>query len=138
METKLKRRWYSLVWSIVTWLILAGLLITACGVVAIRYVDVIPPDAMTHAAITGTKDRLGIYLQREHKLADRLDVLPPRQGYLNRTTDGWGRPLSYVATDDGFSLGSLGKDGVPGGSGDDADVIATYRIVGDELKVAMP
>ena len=49
--------------------------------------------------------------------------------YLERTlpNDPWGRPYAYrspVPTAD-FEIQSLGKDGRPGGSGDDADV--TYR-----------
>ena len=49
--------------------------------------------------------------------------------YLERTlpNDPWGRPYAYrsPAPTADFEIQSLGKDGRPGGSGDDADV--TYR-----------
>lgn len=49
--------------------------------------------------------------------------------YLERAVpnDPWGRPYAYrsPATTADFEIQSLGKDGRPGGSGDDADV--TYR-----------
>ncbi len=42
--------------------------------------------------------------------------------------DGWNRPFHYEKTPDGFRLGSLGRDGVAGGVGLDADLF-----FGDEL-----
>jgi hypothetical protein len=62
-----------------------------------------------------------------------LNALPHRDGYANRTTDGWNRSLRYVIDPNGtFVLSSLGRDGKPGGSGDDADVSARFRIVNGE------
>jgi len=52
-----------------------------------------------------------------HRYAERADP---------RFYDPWGRPYLYETTDEGISLGSLGRDGVPGGSDDDADTSATF------------
>jgi hypothetical protein len=97
-------------------------------------IEVIPPDAMTRNAVTETRVRIGMYLERNTVLPPSLEVLPMRDKYMNRTTDAWDRPLIYQIDDDGFSLTSLGKDGAPGGSGLDADVTEKYRIVDGELE----
>ena len=47
---------------------------------------------------------------------------------MNRTTDGWNRPLQYRVAQDGIiTLTSLGADGKPGGDGEDADISVSYR-----------
>jgi general secretion pathway protein G len=40
-------------------------------------------------------------------------------------SDPWGRPFVYRLADsaDGFEILSLGRDGKPGGTGEDADII---------------
>lgn len=51
-----------------------------------------------------------------------------RGPYLKRDVpqDPWGRPYLYhspaASSSDGYDLSSLGRDGLPGGSGEDADV----------------
>ena len=44
--------------------------------------------------------------------------------YLDKTVpnDPWGRPYLYRATDDDFEVMSYGKDGQPGGTGENADL----------------
>ena len=47
--------------------------------------------------------------------------------YLNKDIppDPWGRPYVYQSSDkDGFDIRSYGKDGQPGGTGDDTDLHA--------------
>jgi hypothetical protein len=84
--------------------------------------------------MTGTRVRIDMYLknQADSRLPTSLDVLPAREGYDNETVDGWNRPLIYRTEEHGFTLTSLGKDGVPGGSGPDADIVKRYRIVDGE------
>jgi hypothetical protein len=113
---------------------IAGLAFYACGEMATR----IPRKNQTTSAMTETMVRMRIYLQHSQTLPDSLDVLPVRKGYLNCTTDGWGRPLIYVTEDKGFTLTSLGKDGVPGGSGEDADVVRKYSLVNGDLEEILP
>jgi hypothetical protein len=90
---------------------------------------------MTVTAITETRVRIDIYLaNHDGTLPPTLAVLPLRGGYANRTTDGWNRPLIYQIEGDGFSLTSLGRDGVSGGSGPDADVTEKFRVVDGKLE----
>jgi len=89
---------------------------------------VITPVEMTHTAIGESFARMHIYLTKHHRFPASLDELPKRDGYANRTTDGWHRPLLYRIEEENFiTLFSLGKDGKPGGTGEDADIQRTYR-----------
>src|ERR1700683_5505133 len=92
-------------------------------------IDVIPKPVMTQNAMMETAVRIAMYYQQNKHLSPDLSVLPVREDHLNRTTDGWNRPLRYtIDSGDTFTLSSLGEDGVPGGTGDNADVICKYRI----------
>jgi len=95
---------------------------------AIASCDRITPVEMTDTAIGETFYRIHIYAQENGKIPTSLDSLPKREGYINRTTDGWDRPLEYRVRPDGIiTLTSYGRDGVPGGDGDDADISVSYR-----------
>lgn len=74
---------------------------------------------------------------------DALTVRPSRQPapanwrgpYLRKAVplDPWGRPYLYLAPTsgaEGYSLRSLGRDGVEGGTGEDADLGGTGANVG--------
>ena len=99
-------------------------------------IDWIPPRSMTLTALRETATRIGIYFQRNKALPVNLNVLPIREGYTNRTTDGWKRPLTYrIDTNDTFTLSSLGRDGKVGGTGDDADTSCQYQIINGEARV---
>ncbi len=90
--------------------------------------DKITPHEMTRTAITETFVRINIYAKTNKIIPPSLEVLPKREGFANRTTDGWNRPLQYRATQDGIvTLTSLGADGQPGGNGEDADISMSYR-----------
>ena len=102
-------------------------------VVANSLVTIIPPRSMTLTAITETHVRMHLYLQEHRECPETLAQLPTRDGYMNRTTDGWDRPLLYSVTDDGIiSLSSLGRDGVAGGTGDDRDITRRFRTRNDD------
>lgn len=102
---------------------------------ALAFATVIVKRAMTPAAMTETSVRIQLYFQRNKKLPANLSVLPVRKDYANRTTDAWDRPLIYVINgDDEFTLGSLGRDGIPGGTGRDADLTRKYRVVKQEVR----
>jgi hypothetical protein len=82
---------------------------------------------MTWTAMGETFARIDIYAQSNRSLPTSLEMLPKREHYMNRTTDGWGRSLLYSVSQDGIiSLTSLGKDGVLGGQGEDADITEAY------------
>ncbi len=109
-------RWMCLLWVIA----FAG-----CA----SFADRIPPRDETVTSMELTAIRIGMYMRQNASLPKSLAVIPEREGYYNRTTDGWSRPLIYRHDDDGFSLTSLGRDGVPGGNGEDADVVRKFHLV---------
>jgi hypothetical protein len=108
-------------------IIVAGLVLAAVFGLLALFVDVIPPKAETITAMGETFVRIGLYAKQSNSISPSLAVLPKRNGYANQTTDAWGRELKYEVTPDGvISLTSLGKDGKPGGQGDDADIRRAY------------
>jgi hypothetical protein len=115
-------------------IILRFVLVSLTTVLVSCHVDVISDRNMTATAIAETSVRIGLYVQRNNKLPADLSVIPLRQGYMNRTTDGWKRPLSYHVEGDTFTLSSLGRDGVAGGTGDDADCLGKYRVVNGQVE----
>ncbi len=48
------------------------------------------------------------------------DLVP--EDAAHQLLDGWGGPFQYRVTGDSYELFSYGRDGLPGGSGLDADV----------------
>lgn len=108
----------------ITSVVLTALAVCGCQL----FVDFIPPRDMTNTSIIETTVRIHMYMTANGEYPTNLSVLPIRNGYANRTTDGWGRTLVYDVDDEGIiSLESLGRDGKPGGEGDDADIIRRYR-----------
>ena len=98
------------------------------GVVISSLITVVTPVEMTHTAIGESFVRMQMFLTEHHRFPSALGELPKREGYANRLTDGWRRPLIYQVEEDNFvTLLSLGRDGQPGGTGEDADIQTTYR-----------
>jgi hypothetical protein len=60
-------------------------------------------------------------------LPTSLDQLPPIAGHINEVTDGWGRPILWRVDGDKAVLTRSGRDGVPGGTRDDADMVGVFR-----------
>ena len=87
----------------------------------------ISPVEMTMTSMGETFVRIDIYAQTNSAIAPSLNVLPKRDGYGNRTADGWGRPLKHRVSPDGIiTLTSQGRDGEQGGTGEDADLSKSY------------
>jgi hypothetical protein len=118
----MKRRLFNLAAAVSLVMANAVLCVSCCS-------HVITDQEMTAGAIGETSYRIGMYVNSNGKPPPDLSVLPARPGYVNRTTDGWNRPLVYRVDADAFSLTSLGRDGVVGGSGEDADVVRKYRVL---------
>lgn len=121
--------------SIADWIgsIIIAIIIT-CGVAFCFFYaialsqDKITPEEETRAVIAETFHRIDLY-SREHKtIPPSLDVLPRLNGHMNQTVDAWNRPLKYsIAADTGImTLTSFGKDGIPGGSGENTDISESY------------
>src|SRR5438105_392872 len=108
--------------------IILALGLVLAAVVAFSFVDRITPIEMTHTAMTETFVRISLYAETNKAVPPSLDVLPKREGYANRTTDGWKRLLQYsVSGNDVITLRSLGADGKPGGDGENADISQSYH-----------
>jgi hypothetical protein len=88
---------------------------------------VITPSEMTFTNIGATFVRIGLYAKDHKSIPSNLTALPKREGYTNDLNDGWHHPLQFRVSDDGvLTISSLGRDGKPGGSGEDADVSVRY------------
>jgi hypothetical protein len=103
----------------------AVVLVSGCS----SLIDTIPPRDMTVTAMTETKVRMEMYLQKNGRLPPDFNSLPVRDSHTNRTTDGWNRTLIYtIESGNTVVLKSLGADGKPGGTGDDEDLTQRYRV----------
>ncbi len=100
-----------------------GILVIA---VAFLFVDWIPPQALTHTHMHTTKRRILRYASAHEALPTSLDQLPRIEGYTNEDTDGWGRPILWRSEGDEVTLISYGRDGAPGGVGEDVDMIGVF------------
>jgi hypothetical protein len=90
-------------------------------------IHLVTPEEMTRTSIIETFVRIDLYAKQNRCPPPSLDVLPRREGYVNRTIDGWNRPLQYhIGTDGLITLVSFGRDGKIGGSGEDADISQSY------------
>lgn len=77
------------------------------------------------------------YLEIEIGLPFELVSATQDAGVTTPMTDGWGRPLRYWTTaTNGFEIVSLGRDGVPGGSGLDADMRISVLIEGQGVRLS--
>ncbi len=102
-------------------------------VLVFSLIDTISLEDMTGTAISETKNRIHMHVLAHRDYPADLTRLPEREGYMNRTTDGWGRPLVYELDQAGvISLTSLGQDGELGGTGDDQDVTLRFRTRNDD------
>ena len=88
---------------------------------------IITPVEMTRTAMTEGVFRIELYFRQNGSLPPSLQVLPMREGYMNRIVDGWNRPLLYNVDKAGIiTLKSFGRDGKPGGDDEDADIWKSY------------
>jgi len=100
-------------------------LIIVAGVVFL--VDRVPARAQTMATMQGLKRRILRFAHANNRLPKTLGELPATKDSANNTRDAWGHPIIMsVAPDGTITLTSYGKDGVPGGMGENADAIGTF------------
>jgi hypothetical protein len=83
----------------------------------------LPEHAQTVTAIRETFNRINLFATLHGKTPINLEELPKRTGYSNSITDEWNRPLHFESLHGIMTLTSYGKDGVPGGVGDNADTV---------------
>jgi hypothetical protein len=73
------------------------------------------------------KRRILRYASTNGTLPTALDQLPRMEGYDNEVVDAWGKPIDLHIKDDKVTLTSYGRDGMPGGTGDDADMVGVFK-----------
>jgi len=99
----------------------------ALGCFVVGCIDRVPPKALTETRMFVTKRRILQYAHTHDQLPPDLASLPPMPGYDTSITDGWGRTFIYQTNTTGIvTLESLGRDGIVGGSGADADIIHAF------------
>jgi len=76
----------------------------------------------------GLEVRFTDYVRSHHEIPMTLSQLPGKRGYDNSVTDGWGRPILLERNGQVIRLISYGKDGIPGGVGDDSDIIQEFLL----------
>ena len=124
--------------SLKTRLACYALIVVAMGFLLSQLIDFIPPKSLTVGRMWVTKRRIIQFVQHENRLPNDLSELLPMPGYDTQTRDAWGRPLVYKILPTGeVLLESYGRDGVAGGTGDDADltgIFATKTPQGDWIR----
>ncbi len=87
----------------------------------------IPPRSLTATRMWVVKRRILRYAHSHNQLPRSLSDLPIMQGFVNDIRDEWGRVIAYAVSPSGLvTLTSLGRDGKSGGTGKDADMVATF------------
>ena len=87
----------------------------------------IPPGARTLGGINRVQSALNAFGRQFGRPPGSLLELEESGFLLLQSNDEWGRPLIYSVDGSGLvELGSLGADGKPGGSGDDADLLRQF------------
>ncbi|MFH1022152.1 MAG: type II secretion system protein GspG [Planctomycetota bacterium] len=95
---------------------------------ALLFVDVIPPPSQTAVAMHMCKRRVMRHAKENDKLPNRLHDLKEIEGYDNSIEDAWGHELLYGIDTNGLvTLTSYGKDGKPGGTDKNSDMIGIFR-----------
>ena len=79
-----------------------------------------------------TSERLSLAATDVRAFHDSVGELPASRAGLEDVLpasidDAWGRPVIYLRVAGGFWLVSWGADGVPGGTGDAADLVEISR-----------
>ncbi len=109
-------------------IIIGGLAALVCVVFALSNIDPIPPRSVTATRMHAMKRRVLQYAKAHDELPKSLATLPKMEGYDSSLKDGWKRDILFrVADSTVVSLRSLGRDGVIGGSGEDADIVRSFR-----------
>ena len=108
--------------------LIVGMAVIGIGLAWLLSALRVPPIALTKTRFTLIKLRIEAYYKANHRLPSDLQQLPERPGYDNEIVDGWKRPIRYTANDMRVALLSLGKDGQPGGSDEDADIQITFAV----------
>ena len=107
--------------------------VVALAILSRCLVDVIPPKDYTISNMLHLKRRVMLYAQAHNELPTSITALPPMEGYDNSNLDGWKREIIFEVSKEGVvTFRSLGRDGVVGGAGEDADIVRSFATHGSE------
>jgi len=97
------------------------------AVSAFSFLDRIPPRALTATRMHVLKRRVLQFARTQGELPKSLAALPVMEGYDSSFRDGWKKDIIFeVSTSGVVTFRSLGRDGIVGGSGEDADIIRSF------------
>lgn len=110
---------------------LAAMVLLAVGVGAfvmhgLKKPAMMPPGALTRFRIDGIESKLRLHYRTAGSFPGEISEIGPEQH--EEMIDGWGRQLVYRRlSPTECEIRSLGKDGMPGGTADAADVVLRVR-----------
>jgi hypothetical protein len=111
-------------------LILVVLLLAATVVLPLLFLGQVPPRRLTSERMAFDRFRILDYAHLHGQLPPDLEALPRlelKPEWDHYFEDGWHRKLMYEVDPSGtVTLKSLGKDGLPGGSGENADIVFRF------------
>ena len=92
------------------------------------FITRIPPRSSTHGTISVMKQRILRYARLHNSLPNSPNDLPQIPEKESGVQDAWGRDILMSFADGKATLTSLGRDGKPGGTGEDADMSGVFPL----------
>jgi type II secretion system (T2SS) protein G len=114
------------------WPMVLSALVCSAGIgtlalISRRAIDGVTPIAQTEERMRVLSWSIISYVRAHGQLPASLDDLPKTRTVTYPTNDAWNRPIAFEFSSSGtFTLRSLGRDGVAGGSGDDHDIVISF------------
>jgi hypothetical protein len=118
----------------VLWIAIS-MLVSGCTIFD-TFVTKIPPRSSTYSTIWVMKQRILRYAKQHNSLPKSPSDLPEIPGKISRVHDAWGREILMSFADGKATLTSLGRDGKPGGTGEDADMSGVFPLKDENGKWA--
>ena len=108
-------------------LVILILLAPVAALVIFSCFDLLPARGLTAIRMETLKQRILHYARTHNEFPKTAADLPLLNSRDNTVQDGWGRDIRFEIAPNGIvTLTSLGRDGRPGGTGDDADITRTF------------
>ncbi len=105
----------------------AGFYVLSLWMKADLGVGMLPPENYTSTTMHPLKRRIHLYIEANNKLPSTLEELPLLKGFSDRVVDVWGNKIVLKIEGTEISLISYGKDQIPGGIGENLDVIGIFN-----------
>jgi hypothetical protein len=106
---------------------LGTLFLMGCAI-SDNFVTQVPPRSSTYGTIWVMKQRILRYAKAHNALPESVDNLPKIPDKIDGVQDAWGRKIIMEFSDGKATLTSLGRDGKPGGKGDNADMSGVFLL----------